>query len=223
MIGLGSDKFLCSVWGFVFVFVDFFPLNHNLVKSRVEVALVDRGLLLLNSLLAEHQPDFHVRVWQWWLWCFNEENNLLFNFDGTPIKCLTPDSQVLDDGNHIKRRFDKFSFTWFSVDIFCFQVSRLHNLDISHILQSPTFLFWYCPSGEWIYWFYWIRVCYKILQFWAWRKENYAHFCSTNMTLKIFRHHTLPQCSILFAFPTFDWKGFNTFSTAMVRVLLEGW
>ena len=36
--------------------------KYNLVKSGVEVALVDRGLLLLNSLLAEHQPDFHVRV-----------------------------------------------------------------------------------------------------------------------------------------------------------------
>ena len=39
-----------------------FKKKYNLVKSGVEVALVDRGLLLLNSLLAEHQPDFHVRV-----------------------------------------------------------------------------------------------------------------------------------------------------------------
>ena len=117
------------------VFKHVFSLSHNLVKSWVEVALVDRRLLLLNSLLAEHQPDFHVRVWQS---CYG----LLFNFDGTLIKCLTPGSKVLDEGNDMNRMFDEFSFTWFSVDIFCFQVSRLHNWDNFHILQSPTILFW---------------------------------------------------------------------------------
>ena len=116
-------------------------LSHNLVESWVEVALVDRRLLLLNSLLAEHQPDFHVRVWQS---CYG----LLFNFDGTLIKCLTPGSQVLDDDIHIKKRFDKLSLTWFSVDIFCFQVSRLHNWDNFHILQSPTILLWLWKYSE---------------------------------------------------------------------------
>ena len=61
--------------------------------------------------------------------------------------------------------FDDFSFTWFSVDIFCFQVSRLHNWENFHILQSRTFLFWYCSSGDLID-FDGIRVCY-ILRFYS--------------------------------------------------------
>ena len=44
----------------------------------------------------------------------------------------------------MNRMFDEFSFTWFSVDIFCFQVSRLHNWDNFHIIaiSNYSFLLW---------------------------------------------------------------------------------
>ena len=32
------------------------------VEDRVEVALVDRGLLLLHALVAEHEPHLDVRI-----------------------------------------------------------------------------------------------------------------------------------------------------------------
>ena len=34
------------------------------IEDGVEVALVDRRLLLLHALVAEHQPHLHVRIWR---------------------------------------------------------------------------------------------------------------------------------------------------------------
>ena len=44
---------------------DLLPGNIELeggVEDGIEVALVDRGLLLLHSLVPEHQPDLHVGI-----------------------------------------------------------------------------------------------------------------------------------------------------------------
>ena len=98
--------------------------SSQLSSPRTSARLSRKGLKMMNVMF---------------LWGKQLCYGLLFNFDGTLIKCLTPGSQVLDDDIHIKKRFDKLSLTWFSVDIFCFQVSRLHNWDNFYIIALlPT-------------------------------------------------------------------------------------